>query len=54
MICIVLVIANLPVNATLMDGLSGDTSRGVDVQITHRVGVRVGDPRHLALARAHV
>jgi len=41
-------------DSALMNGLSGDASRRVDVQVADRVGVGVGNPRHLALASAHV
>ena len=41
-------------NSTLVDWLSSDASGRVHVQVSHRVGVGVRDPRHLALAGAHV
>ncbi len=37
-----------------MNRLSRDASGRIHVQVTHRVGVRVRNPRHFALASAHV
>lgn len=42
------------VDAALVDGFAGDASVGVDVVVSNRLGVRVGDPAHLALAGSHV
>ena len=44
----------LPVNATLMNGLSGNAGRCIHVQVAHRVGVGIGDPRHLTFSSSHV
>ena len=38
----------------MVDGLAGDAGRGVEVVVAKCVGVGVGDPGHLSLARPHV
>ena len=42
------------VDAALVDGLAGDAGGGVEVGVADGVGIGVGDPGHLPLARAHV
>ena len=42
------------VNAALVDRLSRHARGRVDVRVAERVGVGVGDPGHLALARPHI
>lgn len=38
----------------LVDGLASDAGVGIDVVVSHGLGVRVGNPRHLPLASSHI
>lgn len=41
-------------NTTLMNGFTSNTSRGIQIGVTHSIGIGVSDPSHLTFASSHV